>query len=1287
MADSVKLSSLRVTADMDVSGYVRAAGEKSAADARMAESSQALGRALAAADAASDKASTAASKISRAWIDGYSSAARFEKAVRDIGRALDTGMEPARATAALDGLYRKFGMVADGAALAKQGFVSLAPLIDQQTAKLAAMTEVARRAADVQAQVQRAAAMQTGIAGRLGIGREAYDARGSASAFEAQFAQQAAAEAALVERALKQYQSLAAARADAARSSADRLSDLRASEAGSAFNADLNSRLRIGASSGSAAASAAAFQAQFAEQERNAARVKALTQSHRPEVAEMERNVALRKEIIGLEKEGLITRAAAVDMLMAERIRHKQSLESIEGMRIAQGKYASGVGLARHELINLSRQIQDVGVSLASGQSPFTVLIQQGTQIGDIFASSSASMKAVFLNGVAWAGRFALSAAGVTTAVLGIAAAVGYLGASYSSEMRKIDIALMGRGRGSGLTASGVDAIAQRASGRMSVSESRGVATGLAATGVIDRSLIEGLTKSAFPMSVMTGGSVEDAGKALADAFKDPAKGADTLNERLGFMNGALRDYIRNAVASGDRTAAQKALFDAMIPTLSGAEQKVGALSRAWNWLANAASNAADAVGRAVGGEATLEARLAEATGRRLALEATAREGYQAKFFGGQLNIARQQEAYLQEDIRRRSLLTNKETREQASNTLGIQANDAIRGLIDDIGRLDKLRSDKSLIEKLIGDPAALEKSGRTAQEAWQALNQVTAALDGFKTAAQRASEDGALQVRSIMAITVADRAAVEADRARLEAIRALKGETTAAVEAENARARVIAEANRQIRDGLRDALAQSRLVGLPEGPRRMQELRNRQEQERLTLSTAGAGPSWGSYGPQLPVALPRGAAGLDLEFQRRLSAFFAALPGLSITSGFRTFEQQAALYAAKPGWAAPPGRSNHERGLAADLALGPGMTWEEVHARAAEFGLRFPMKDRAVRPEAWHVEMARGATPGGLPANDNMLSRKQSLEASTLAQEMQVGPILAAEQALKGQTATLDLYRQSVGATAEKQAYLDEKIKLYGEYARAGIEPTEAIRARIEAQAVAAGKAAEQFRLIAFERKQADEWKSFEVDATKGFVHDVVNGLRQGENAWKAFGNAAVNALNKIADKAIDSLLERLFNTSSLSGGGFFSSLFGGLFGGGGSLLPASGAIFANGAAFSGGRVIPFANGDILSRPTVFPMAGGNVGLMGEAGPEAIMPLGRGRDGKLGVRMAGGSGGMTYAPTINVSGDVSAETVDMLRAELRASEARAVAMMRGGLEASIADEPRRAAKREARAA
>lgn len=62
----------------------------------------------------------------------------------------------------------------------------------------------------------------------------------------------------------------------------------------------------------------------------------------------------------------------------------------------------------------------------------------------------------------------------------------------------------------------------------------------------------------------------------------------------------------------------------------------------------------------------------------------------------------------------------------------------------------------------------------------------------------------------------------------------------------------------------------------------------------------------------------------------------------------------------------------------------------------------------------------------------------------------------------------------------------------------------------------------------------------------------------------------------------------------------------------------------FADGGSFSQGRVMPFANGGVVSGPMMFPMRGG-MGLMGEAGPEAIMPLARGPDGKLGVRSAGG--------------------------------------------------------------
>ena len=78
------------------------------------------------------------------------------------------------------------------------------------------------------------------------------------------------------------------------------------------------------------------------------------------------------------------------------------------------------------------------------------------------------------------------------------------------------------------------------------------------------------------------------------------------------------------------------------------------------------------------------------------------------------------------------------------------------------------------------------------------------------------------------------------------------------------------------------------------------------------------------------------------------------------------------------------------------------------------------------------------------------------------------------------------------------------------------------------------------------------------------------------------------------------------------------------------GGLLP-----FADGGVISGGRVAAFARGGVVDGPTHFPMRGG-VGLMGEAGPEAILPLARGADGRLGIRGEGGGGAVNV--TMNIS-------------------------------------------------
>ena len=76
------------------------------------------------------------------------------------------------------------------------------------------------------------------------------------------------------------------------------------------------------------------------------------------------------------------------------------------------------------------------------------------------------------------------------------------------------------------------------------------------------------------------------------------------------------------------------------------------------------------------------------------------------------------------------------------------------------------------------------------------------------------------------------------------------------------------------------------------------------------------------------------------------------------------------------------------------------------------------------------------------------------------------------------------------------------------------------------------------------------------------------------------------------------------------VGGGGGISQLLGG------ALNPMQNA---KGNAFRNGKVMAFASGGVVNSPTYFPMAGGKTGLMGEAGPEAIVPLTR-RNGKLGV-------------------------------------------------------------------
>ncbi len=138
-----------------------------------------------------------------------------------------------------------------------------------------------------------------------------------------------------------------------------------------------------------------------------------------------------------------------------------------------------------------------------------------------------------------------------------------------------------------------------------------------------------------------------------------------------------------------------------------------------------------------------------------------------------------------------------------------------------------------------------------------------------------------------------------------------------------------------------------------------------------------------------------------------------------------------------------------------------------------------------------------------------------------------------------------------------------------------------------------------------------------------------------------KAFDGVVLDGMN--LSGALDVLKNSMIRTAYSAAIKPVTDHFGGMLANGVGGLVQGILTFADGGSFSQGRVMPFANGGVVSSPTMFPMRGGT-GLMGEAGPEAIMPLARGADGKLGVRSQGG------ARAVNVVMNISTPDVQGFR-------------------------------------
>lgn len=902
-----------------------------------------------------------------------------------------------------------------------------------------------------------------------------------------------------------------------------------------------------GLSGKSAADSASVFEAGFAAQAKRLEEIRSRYDQAYKAGRDYAKAVA---EINDLHKAGSVTDQQRMAMLQERRAEYRRVMEEeVNGGRLGRLGESPLNRLSLHQARNLGFQINDVITGVMSGQSLPMIAAQQGGQIFQILQDGPGGLGGSIER---LGGYLAGLMTPIRLVIGGFTAIAGVVALAFDSAVNRsiaVTQSLNGLGAASGATSSQLMAIARQAASAGGISNISGIQYASQFAGAGIRADLAGrLTGGVRRFSQAFGGDEADNAKMLASAFADPARGAEELNKRLGFLSVALDDEIKKKQALGDLDGARESLFKAYNAALQNAAVQTNGLSEAFHAVKTAASNLWEGLGRLV------------------------------------------TPSNLQERLDAAAKIKTPEWNPYTGNAFGNEG--------ESFGDLFR--------------QAMVEAGKRLKAEVEIEANRQSF-IDRTRT---RLIEDSSLNVGGILARTSSEKALIESQRAYIQVMRETKDAVLANIAAENARNQAMAEAERVLRDYKRAAADEAFLGGARnERERYMRQLQI--EQRDLREKT--------------DILRPQASIPDD--------QYYARVTMRSGTGWFPSPDtQNAFLRNISPlKNFLPPQVDNY--------TLGP------LSKMMSQFGL-FSTPEGTVG--GWNRGVGSGGgSPRQLTLNrggfGNASNAPGPVDQNRLANwdANKFGQMMHdAEVAIQAQNRALETQRANFGKSVEEVARFNEQTRMENELARTGIPLTDERAQKIAEVATKYGEATAAQERFKETLATLNDMRSGFMDFGNSMASAFIRGER-GAKLLQAGVNSLTNSLQRMAMRMLD---KAIFGDQNMSGGllgSLFSSFMGG--GGGVSPLPAgmgsgTGGIYALGGAFSGGNVIPFARGGVVSRPTLFPMANG-AGLMGEAGPEAIMPLRRGPDGRLGVSGAGGGGGGVVIINENHTRTASMET------------------------------------------
>lgn len=966
------------------------------------------------------------------------------------------------------------------------------------------------------------------------------------------------------------------------------------------------------------AASTAAAAAQISALQAQAAKVVA---SLNPQDEAYKRLNVQLQQYTTLQKAGLLTSDQVAKASTLARGGYDSEVLALNKVAAAHGHggaAANNNAIATLELFHVTRSLTE---QFAMGVSPLRALTMEMGRIMTLFqfAGGPSGVLSLIGSGISKVGALITSALLnpfiALPAVIAVVATGGLVAfGAWESKLGEMQKALNGLGRSTGLTLDQLGALAEKgaARGNISTGSAVDIATQAAATGKIAPDMIGRILDDTKQFAKATGQGIGAAGSQLVQSLADPTKGAQDLDKALGFLNDTTKQTIIELDASGKRAEAQDVFLKALNADTATASDRTWTWTKMWQNLGDVASSALAHVGQFVtsnfdpslqqkydAARAAVQAGPAQRSGAMLLGAAYGPRQTQASQASA---LARTAETTAEQLALQNYAASLKGAQAQAAE-MSKQSGDLVRSLSSESTAYQKLTEDLDLLKgtnagavgEMKGGVDVYGRAATGAQLYAQTVEQATHAHDTFITSFQREIAAGQIEIESIGARTLAEKAAVDVARERL----ALMGQQITASE-EQAKVdqklnEVLAQANRQVADNSRQVKNAAETAGL--SGLALQKVQLDQEY-KLLLEQAGTSHTITMRAPAPPTPVAKGPPRLD--FSMGPSAAEPQFDDGAIQIG----KVAAAASSAAPAMQTYT-KTIVDGGNASQIAADKAQKWATIVENATK-----PAIDNATK---------------SIDAQGKMLD----VQIATFGQS--TGAIAAAteKQQLLNQFASEGITEASIGSAA--YAKLSESI---GGVARKTGEAATASEAFAEKQRTVIGT--------------MDLMRSASTDALSTFADDLV----QGKSAMQALGDATKNVLNDILRFAENSFVASLFGQSGTTGstslfGSGIAGFLGKLVGLGGGAEPATG-----GSGLVGGlnfaNPVGLASGGIMTSRGLAPLrryAGGGVAtspqlaMFGEGDSnEAYVPLPDGKSIPVNIRGSGSIDRSSGGVVVNIS-------------------------------------------------